>query len=47
MVTSKPSASSIVAPSIFVINLVNGAQFLNAACVAGAAVTVILPFNKM
>ena len=47
MAKSKPSASSVVAPSIFVINLVNGAQFLNAACVAGAAVTVILPFTKM
>ena len=41
MTKSKFSASSIVAPSIFVIHLVNGAQFLNTTCVAGAAVTVI------
>ena len=33
--------------SIFVIHLVNGAQFLNAICVAGAATTVILPLTKM
>ena len=34
MIKSKSSASSIVASSIFVICLVNGAQFLNATCVA-------------
>ena len=47
MTKSKSSASSIVVPSIFMIHLVNGAQFLNATCVAGAAVTVILPLNKI
>ena len=47
MTKSKSSASSIVVPSIFVVHLVNGAQFLNATCVAGAALTVILPFTKM
>ena len=34
MTKSKPSASSIVVPSIFVIYLVNGAQFLDGNCVA-------------
>ena len=34
MTKSKSSASSIVVPSILVIPLVNGAQFLNATCVA-------------
>ena len=33
MTKSESSASSVVALSIFVIHLVNGAQFLNAACV--------------
>ena len=42
MTKSKSSASSI-----FVIHLVNGAQFLNDTCVAGAVVTVMLPFTKM
>ena len=37
MTKSKFSASSIVVTSIFVIHLVNGAQFLNATCVSGAA----------
>ena len=51
MTKSNFSASSIVVPSIFVINLVNGAQFLNGTCVSGAAVvfqelTVISPFSK-
>ena len=46
MTKSKPSASSIVVPSIFVIHLVNGAKFLNDTCVSGAAMTVILPFTK-
>ena len=32
MTKYKYSASSIVVPSIFVIHLVNGAQFLNASC---------------
>ena len=43
----KCTASSIVVPSIFVIHLVNGGQFLNDICVAGAAATVTLPFTKM
>ena len=47
MTKSKSSASSIVVPSIFVIHLVNGAQILNATCVAGAAVTLISPYTKM
>ena len=38
MTKSKFSASSIVLSSIFVIYLVNAAQFLNAFCVAGAAI---------
>ena len=33
MTTSKSSASSIVVPSIFVIHLMNGAQFVNATSV--------------
>ena len=47
MTKFKFSASSVVAPSIFVIHLVNGAQFLNDNFDAGAAVTVISPFAKM
>ena len=47
MTKSKSSVLSIVVPSIFVIYLVNGAQFLNDTCVAGAAVTVILALTKM
>ena len=47
MAKSKSLASSIIVSSIFVIHLVNGAQFLNAACVAGAAKTVISPLSKM
>ena len=47
MTKSKSSASSIVVPSIFVIHLANGAQFLNATCVVGAALTVISPLTKM
>ena len=47
MTKSKSSASSIVVPSIFVIRLLNGAQFLNATCVEGTAVTVISPLTKM
>ena len=43
----KSWASSVVVPWISVIDLVNGAQFLNATCVAGAAVTVISPLPKM
>ena len=47
MTKSKSSASSIVVPSIFVIHLVNGAQFLNDTCIAGTAVTVTSSFTKM
>ena len=47
MTKSKSSASSIVVPSIFMICLVNGAQFLNDTCVSGAAVTVTSPLTKM
>ena len=47
MTKSKYPASSIVAPSIFVIHLVNGLQFLNASCAAVATLTVILPFTKI
>ena len=47
MTKSKSSASSIVVPSIFVIHLVNGAQFLNNTGVSGADVTVISPPTKM
>ena len=47
MTKSKFSASSIVVPSIFVIHLVNGAQFLNDNWVARAAATVISPLTKM
>ena len=44
---SKPSPSSIVVSSIFVIHLVNGAQFLNDTCVTGSALTVISILTKM
>ena len=44
---SKSSASSIVVSSIFMIHLVNGAQFLNASCVVRAATRVISPLTKM
>ena len=37
MTKSKSLASYIVVSLIFVIYLVNGAQFLNTTCVAGAA----------
>ena len=48
MTKSKSSASSIVVPSIFVIHLMNGAQFLNANLVARLQpVIVILPFTIM
>ena len=46
MTKPKSSASSVVVPSIFVVHLVNGAQFLNENCVAGAA-AVIPPLTKM
>ena len=44
---SKSSASSYVVPSMFVIHLVNGVQFLNDSCVSGAPVAVIPPFTKI
>ena len=47
MAKSKSSASSIVLFSIFVKHLVNGAQFLNATCVCGAAITAISSLTKM
>ena len=47
MTKSKSSASPIVIPSNFLIHLVNGAQFLNATYVEGAATTVISPVTKM
>ena len=48
MPKSKFSASSIVVQSIFVIHLVNGAQFFfNATCVSGTAATAISPLTKM
>ena len=47
MTKYESSASPIVVPSIFVIHLVQSAQFLNATCVAGAATTVISPVTKM
>ena len=37
----------IVVLSIFVIHLVNGAQFLNATCVACCPIIVISPVAKM
>ena len=46
MSKSKFSASSVVAVSIFAIHLINGAQFLNATCVCGAAFAVISPLTK-
>ena len=47
MTKSKSSASSTVVPSTFLIHLVNGAQFLNATCVAGCHIILILPLAKM
>ena len=40
MTKSEFSASSVVALSMFVIYFLNGAQFLNATFIKGAAVTV-------
>ena len=47
MIKSKTSAQSIVVSSIFVIYLVNRAQFLNGTCVSGVALTIISTFTKM
>ena len=46
MTKSKFSASSIVVPLIFVIHLVNGAQFLNAVCLNWCPIMEILPLTK-
>ena len=40
------SELTVFVPSIFVILLVNGAQFLNNSCVVTATVTVMLPFTE-
>ena len=47
MTKSKSSGSSIVVSSIFVIHLVNSAQFSSAICTAGAVLTIILPLTKI
>ena len=47
MTKSKSSASSIVIPSIFVIQLMNGAQFLSATRASIFPVIVILPLTKI
>ena len=46
MTKSKSPPSSVVS-SIFVIQLVNGAQFLIVSCFAGAATTLISPLTKL
>ena len=45
MTKSKSSASSIAVPSIFVIHLINGAQFLNVTCVTSCPIIAISPFT--
>ena len=47
MIKSTFSESSVVVPSILVIHSANNAQFLNATCIWGAALAVILPVTKM
>ena len=48
MTKSKFSAPFITFPSIFVLQLVNGAQFLNATSVTRLPVAIVLsPFTKM
>ena len=47
MSKSKSLALSIVVPLIFVIHLLNGAKFLNAACVTWCPIIEILPLTKM
>ena len=48
MTKSKSSASSVAVSSIFVIHLVNGAQFLSATCAARLQPAIVaLPLNKM
>ena len=44
---SKSSAPYVVAPLIFVMHLLNGAQVLNNTCFAGATMTVISLLTKM
>ena len=47
MTKSKFSASFIVAPSIFVIHLVSGAEFLNATCATWCPIIVIIVINYL
>ena len=47
MTKSKFQTPSVIVSSILVIHLENGAQFLNATCVARAATAVISPLTKM
>ena len=48
MTKSKSSASTIVTPSIFVIHLMNCAQYLNATSVARLRPAIaIIPLTKM
>ena len=47
MTKSNSSASSIVVPSIFVIHIMKGAQFLNATSAPLSPVIVISPVTKM
>ena len=47
MTKSKSSAWSIIVPSIFVMHLANGAQFLNAICVAPGPGAVMWHLTKM
>ena len=46
MTKSKSSGSSMVVPSIFLIHLINSAQFLNATRAAMPSAIVILPFTN-
>ena len=47
MTKSKFSASSFVGPTIFVMHLVNGSQFLNATCATSCPMILISPLTKM
>ena len=47
MAKSKYSASFILAPSILVIHVLNGAQSLGATCFTLCPMIVILPLTKM
>ena len=44
---SESSASSIVVPSIFMVYLMNGAQFLNSTWVTLCPLRMMTPLNKM